>query len=335
MMNVGTLKTVSYLTSFGLLGGIGYSLYDYYEKGQHEQYFDRDRAGQVLNGVQKPEPPTAKGLSYKDDIMPAIVGFDWTGAPPPPPVDPDEPGPVEETETPVTPVDEILDVIAIIAASDDPAECSCLIRLVGVPTTEASDFLLHVGDTLPAPHSDIAILDIKPQHVTFSFSDNDREAESLRPHARSSQSMIAKAGKDGIIAPLRPTLVAGESASAPATARFKTEKIRGQYYMGTDDAERFAQNYDQILSRDISSETHYDKDGKRAGIKIKRVSKDSIAAQHGMQDGDIIKSINGHAVNSKQEAISFAKKNKDRYKIWQVEVENLGRTRTEVYHSPE
>ncbi|MEM8711666.1 MAG: PDZ domain-containing protein, partial [Planctomycetota bacterium] len=89
-----------------------------------------------------------------------------------------------------------------------------------------------------------------------------------------------------------------------------------------------------ILSRDISSSTHYE-DGKRAGIKIESVKADSIAAQHGMQQGDIIKSINGYPVNSKQEAISFAKKNADRYKIWQIEVENMGRVRTEVYHSPE
>ena len=108
MMNVGTLKTLSYLTSFALLGGIGYNIYDFWNKGQHEQYFVTDRAKGVLTGVQEPQAATSKGLSYQDDIKPAILDFDWTGAPPPPPVvpkGPDELLPVVQTKTPV---DDIL-----------------------------------------------------------------------------------------------------------------------------------------------------------------------------------------------------------------------------------
>ncbi|QDV08368.1 PDZ domain (Also known as DHR or GLGF) [Planctomycetes bacterium Poly30] len=334
MMNVGTLKTLSYLTSFGLLGGIGYSLYDYYERGMREQYFDVGRAEPVLKGVEEPRPPTSRGLSYPDDITPAIVEFDWTGAPPPPPPKPEEKKPEGPVVKPVVPVDDILDVIAIMAASDNPSDSRCLIRLVDNKKAANSDYLLHIGDVLPSPHEDIAIFDIKPDDVTFSFADEERESETLRPHARSEQSMIAKAGKDGMVAPRRPSMVGGQAVQATDVAPVNTVKKNGQYYIGTDDAERFSQNYNDILARDIGSETYIDKDGNRAGIKITKVAKDSIAAQHGMQEGDIIKSINGYPVNSKQEAIAFAKKNSDRYEIWQIEVENLGRVRTEVYHSP-
>ena len=84
----------------------------------------------------------------------------------------------------------------------------------------------------------------------------------------------------------------------------------------------------------MTLETHYDRDGRANGIKITRIAKDSFALQLGLQTGDIVKSINGHPVNSKQEAIAFVKKNGSRYSIWQVAIENLGRTRIEVYHSP-
>jgi hypothetical protein len=334
MFNVGTLKTLSYLTSFGLLGGIGYSLYDYYEHGQHENYFDRERAKEVLNGVKEPVPAVAKGLNYQDDIKPAIVDANWTGAPPPPPPAPVEEGPVEPVEQPVIPVDDILDVIGIIAASDDPASSRCLVRMVDSPTPGSSDLWLYTGDDLPAPHDHIAILSIKPQQVTFSFEDEEREPESIRPHARSENSLIAKADENGVVAPLRPSIVGSAAASPGAITPLRTLKKKGQYYIGTEDANSIANDYDQILSRDVSSETYYDENGKRAGIKLTRVASDSIAAQHGAQAGDVIKSINGYPVNSKQEAISFAKKNADRYEIWEIEVENLGRTRTEVYHSP-
>ena len=72
-MNVGTLKTLSYLTSFGLLGGIGYIGYDYYENGQNVSYFSVARASDVLNGVRPPDPPMRAALDYKSDITPAIV----------------------------------------------------------------------------------------------------------------------------------------------------------------------------------------------------------------------------------------------------------------------
>ncbi len=46
-------------------------------------------------------------------------------------------------------------------------------------------------------------------------------------------------------------------------------------------------------------------------------------------------SINGSSVSSKQEAIQFVKNNSERYGVWEVQVMNLGRVRTEVYHSPD
>ena len=334
MFNVGTLKTLSYLTSFGLLGGIGYNLYDYYENEQHKNYFDQERAKAVLQGVKEPVPAVARGLNYQEDIKPAIVDANWTGAPPPPPPEPTVEGPKEPVEQPVIPVDDILDVITIIADSDDPAGSRCLIRMVDAAKPADSDVWLFIGADLPKPHDHIAVLSIKPESVTFSFADEEREPEPIRPHVRSEDSMIVKADANGVVAALRPSLVGSASQGPGEVAPLHTTKQKGQYYVGTEDAKSFANDYEQILSRDISSETHYDKDGKRAGIKITRVESDSIAAQHGGQSGDVIKSINGFPVSSKQEAIAFAKKNSDRYEIWQVEVENLGRTRTEVYHSP-
>ena len=236
---------------------------------------------------------------------------------------------------PVIPVDDLLDVVGIFAASDDPAGSSCLIRMVDSPTPENSDVWLSIGDDLPEPHSNIAVLSIEPEQVTFAFEDEEREPESIQPHAREKSGLIAKADENGVVAPTRPTLVGSASAAADSQATLRTVKRKGQYYIGTEDAQTFANDFDQILARDVSSETYYDKDGKRAGIKLTRVASDSIAAQHGAQTGDVIKSINGHPVNSQQEAIAWAKKNSDKYKIWQVEVENLGRTRIEVFHSPD
>jgi PDZ domain-containing secreted protein len=48
----------------------------------------------------------------------------------------------------------------------------------------------------------------------------------------------------------------------------------------------------------------------------------------------VIKAINGHPVNSEQEAISFIKNNKDKYDVWEVEIENKGKTKIVTYKVP-
>ena len=60
----------------------------------------------------------------------------------------------------------------------------------------------------------------------------------------------------------------------------------------------------------------------------------SVASSHGLSNGDVVKSINGHPVTSKQEAITFVKNNKDVYDKWEVVVESKGRLKTLVYYSP-
>jgi S1-C subfamily serine protease len=59
-----------------------------------------------------------------------------------------------------------------------------------------------------------------------------------------------------------------------------------------------------------------------------------MAERHGAQAGDVIKSINGHTVNSTQEAITYVKTNSNKYTTWEVVIENKGKTRTVTYQSP-
>ena len=332
MIEVGILRTLSHVTSFALLGGIGFGLYDFHVRGQHESHFNRARAEAILIGVQEPEPPVGRSLDYKNDILPAIVEFDWTGR-------------VEAAsgttihcggptpEPPIQHIEEILSVVFIMASSDAPSDCCCLVRLNDEASADVADLWLFIGDSLPVPHNGVSLQSVSPDSVTFSFADPDRQAESLALRSTLGTSQIGS---------IEGTRIARETASHVArghglhskTTPLTTELRNGQYYVGTEDAENLSENYVELLARDLDSETHYDRDGRRKGLKITRLAKGSLGATHGLQEGDIIKSINGHPVNSKQEAIAFAKENGDRYSIWQVEIENLGRTRLEIYHSP-
>ncbi|MEM9382750.1 MAG: PDZ domain-containing protein [Planctomycetota bacterium] len=331
-MNIGSLKTISYLTSLGLLGGIGYVAYDYYENGRDQRYFDLERAGILLNGVQPPEPPRRAELQYTADITPAIVDFDWTGKPPK----------IEKVATENDAVDlepvqvavsEILEVIGIIAEPENPGDSHCIVRFKD-PAADPQDMFLDVGDTLPSPNESVGVLRIMETGVEFSFAQSDRESEVVPFSEQVETDLIVSVDESELAR--RPSLV-GRAAGAglgSTTAPSQTELRNGQYYIGSEDAALFQDNFGDILSRDVKTETYYDENGKRAGLKLTEVREGSIAARHGAQAGDVIVSINGSPVNSEQEAIQFVKGNSDKYDVWQVQIMNMGRTRTETYHSP-
>ena len=76
------------------------------------------------------------------------------------------------------------------------------------------------------------------------------------------------------------------------------------------------------------------KTGKFDGIEIQSVVSGSAAARHGAQEGDVIRSINGHPVTSVSEAITFVKNHEGEYSTWEVIVSNRGVERTVTYYSP-
>ncbi|MEM1452884.1 MAG: PDZ domain-containing protein [Planctomycetota bacterium] len=332
-MNIGSLKTLSYLTSFGLLAGIGYIGVTFYKNGGYGSFFDVDRAGAILNGVRPPDPPKRAELQYGADITPAIVNFDWTGKPPK-----IEKVATEDDSNDLEPVQvavfEILEVTGVIAEEENPGDSHCIVRFKD-PNADPKDMFLDVGDTLPPPNDGVGVLRILGDGVEFSFAEPDREAEIVPLSAQTKGELIVSVDESQLVR--RPSLV-GRRAGAglgSSVAPSQTELRNGQYYIGSEDAALFQDNFADILSKDVKTETYYDEDGKRAGLKLTEVREGSIASRHGAQTGDVVVSINGSPVNSEQEAIQFINGNSDKYDVWQVEIMNMGRTRTETYHSPD
>ena len=329
-MNVPTIKTLAYLSSFACVSAMAYSGYDYLENDRGVSHFDPERASQVLNGVRPPEAPVPVALNYKTAIESAVVLFDWTGKPPPPP---EETVSAESVDLPdpVIPVEDVLEVIMVAAESRNPADSFCSLRFADSAITPREQ-LFSVGASLPAPNDHVSVLNILADGVEFSFADEGRPSEVVALSIRSqSGSLIKRLGPGDKL--VRRTLVGSGSRRAASDATpLLTERRNGQFYIGTDDAKQFASDYQQILSTDVKTKTRY-VDGKRSGVELTEVRAGSIAARHGAQSGDVVISINGNPVNSQQEAIAFAKNNSERYTVWEVEVLRLGRVETIIYHS--
>lgn len=330
-MNVGTIKTLAYLASFASLGAMAYSGYDYWENDRGVSHFDGERAGTVLNGVQPPEAPEPLALDYDRDIRPAVVAFDWTGKPPPEVVA-QETAESPDAQAPVVPVEDVLEVVMVLSETSNPADSRCLLRFTD-SAIEPQEQLFSVGASLPSPNDDVSVLNILPDGVEFSFADEQRPTEVVSLALRSGREDLIKRLAPGEQIAVRTLVGSGSSRPVRPETPQETERRNGQFYIGSDDATRFAQDYQQILSSDVKTKTRY-VDGKRSGVELTEVRPGSIAARHGAQSGDVVISVNGHPVNSQQEAISFAKSNAERYSVWEVEVLRLGRIETIIYHSP-
>ena len=329
-MNVPTIKTLAYLSSFACVSAMAYSGYDYLENDRGVTHFDAERAGTVLNGVRPPKAPVPAALDYKSDIEAAVVLFDWTGKPPPPP---EVVNAAEEVDAPapVVPVEDVLEVIMVAAESRNPGDSFCSLRFVDSAISPREQ-LFTVGAPLSAPNEHISVLNILPDGVEFSFEDEQRPSEVVALSLRSQAGDLIKRLGPGDKLVRRTLVGSGSTKVADASTPLLTERRNGQYYIGSDDAKQFADSYQQILSSDVKTKTRY-VDGKRSGVELTEVREGSIAARHGAQSGDVVISINGNPVNSQQEAIAFAKNNSERYTVWEVEVLRLGRVETIIYHS--
>ena len=74
--------------------------------------------------------------------------------------------------------------------------------------------------------------------------------------------------------------------------------------------------------------------GSVVGLRVTHVAPNSIPEAHGLVEGEVVKSINGHPVTSLNSAIAYVKKEAATTDRWIVVIERQGREYTRTYHSP-
>jgi hypothetical protein len=288
----------------------------------------------VLSGVQPVAIQDTGQVAYAD-VQRLFHTLNWTGAPKaPPPVTPEKPVEVSPQSVPVA---ELVRVLWVQVDLADPQGSAVFLRYkprAQVPNTGIGGYLLREGDSLAAPQ-DHAILDaITIEGVVFRFKDEAREKETLTPAEFDAKAEIVKVGPDGVVVP-EPNRLIPRIGGEPFRPGKTTPLGRDKFVLGSEDLEYAERSYTEILSQDMRLRQHRDpRTGRYDGIEITDVTPGSFAERHGAQQGDVVRSINGHPVSSTQEAIHFVRNNRDRYTTWEVVIDNRGRTRTVTYHSP-
>ena len=280
-------------------------------------------------------------VSY-DDVKRGLLTIDWTGKPPPEIVvadanTADNAAVVKQTAS------DLLTLRAVRYDGRTPERSEVIFKYlsearVAAPSTSPDGtFLKRPGDKLDEPVDNIKIVAVWPDSVEFAFEDDAaREHEFVvvgEFDVTTNQSYVLLA--DGVAPAVAPRFNPIVSRPEEA-ANLQTESVgRDRFRMGVEDLTYINEHYPEIVTTDVTIARHRDPVTKKYdGIEVKSVVPDSIAARHGVQEGDVIKSINGHPVTSKEEAIQFVKNNKDNYDVWEVEVWNRGQTRTITYLPP-
>jgi hypothetical protein len=348
-MNIGQIKILSWLGAVLLTSFLAFYVWTFV-RGL-EQIRRPPDAEKIRAALEESEPVKAKAqdlVAYADVTRlfllnckdckgnPNCHHMNWTGKVAPPPVvegDPDKPKPVL-----VIPVKDLVRVLMVRVDMSDPKESIVFLKYTpksGLKNTGTPPgYSLREGDKLSPPHDKIRVESIDAAGVTFAFDEAGREKETLVPAEFELKSGIAEVGPNGVVLPpLGSTIKRGQTVTfnPPHTVAIGKDK----YILGREDMQYINENYAQVINQ-VRWERHQDPHtGKYDGIELKEVVPGSLAAQHGAQEGDVIKSINGHPVTSVQEAITFAKNNSGKYTTWEIVVDSHGQTKTITYHSPQ
>jgi len=348
-MNIGQIKFVSW-TSAGLLTlGLAYYVWDFSaHMAARNQRPDPKYVKQVLEDVEPLKVKAEEVVPYGDikrlfhttcsecKSNPNCRHLNWTGK------EKEKPK-VEEgvpTVAPKVKVEEILSVLMIKADMSDRKNSSIFARYKAKATsaglsnpTSAGGFLLHEGEHLGAPFDKIRLDEITGTGALFAFEGEERERELLAPGQFEVSGPVV-IGPEGEIKPKATGLIPNIKETT-FTPNKTFQSGPNTWQIGTDDQKYFEANYQEELTRNVHTARHQDpRSGKYDGIEITGVTAGSMAAAHGAQEGDVIKSINGQAVTSVSEAIHYVKTHSDQTTTWEVVVESKGITKTVIYHSP-
>ena len=338
-MNIQTLKTACWALTALLTLAFCYAVWLKIEREdertvgppgeQRQQSVDPDYLRQVLDTDSSLELDVKLGLDYGNQVQPAFITMNWTGYRAPKPVV----KPREVTAPPkprYRPIEEVLMVALIAVDSADPGGSRAFVKYL----QSGVEDVLYVGDVLAKPNDYALVHAIHIDRVEFAFKQDGRANESVSPRTPDDSNLIVHVGEDGFRKPMKKAIPKVVRRSAQNLAE-TTRLGNNLYQLGTDDLDYFSTNYAEVLTNEVKTRTYYDENGRRSGIEIQSVKSGSTASRHGAQAGDVLISINGNPVSSEQEAIHYVKNNSDKYTVWEVEFERLGKRQTVVYKSPE
>jgi hypothetical protein len=337
LLTTTTLKGLSWAACLLLTGALAWTTWNAIQVKRSAQLSQAEQERVLKDEVRDPEPVKEDIVVY-DRVLSAFHKLDWTGKPPPVVAAQNNAG-----GGPVQPVGvQLRDVLRVLYVQVDgrrPEHSLAYVHYLkdvnrGGRSIKNDGETLRPGDRLAKPYDGFEIVAIDAEGVRFADHGADG-AEQRVDVVMFADRVIVDVGSGGERLPPQVSLISDLGAAPPWRPEITQLIGTNRYRIGTESAREFEQNYSQILANEVRYERHRDpRTGKYDGIEVREVAAGSIAAHHGLEAGDVVKSINGTPVTSTSEAIEYVKLNADTTSVWEVVIENKGHERTVIYESP-
>lgn len=338
LMNFSRIKALTWLGTLSVGAYLAWSVTEFLQhKDELSAPVTRDDQLAVLSNVKVPEPPKTSLVNY-DHVSKTFHDMNWTGKEAPkvakaPTADP--------KVMPKTPVSDLLSVLLLQVDTSDEEGSLGFVKFLEPALAQAAkspdDHVLRVGTTLTGRYDKIMVSAITVAGVEFSFTDDEGRAKEIVPPVAfpTNGPGIVQVGPGGVIEPEDPSRIFTVQDPRPFRPKDTYPLGKNSFQLGYQVVEDMNTDYSRILSQDLRYGPHRDsKTGKVDGLKITSVSEGSIPAQHGLKEGEILKSVNGHKVTSTSDLITFIKDEADRTDTWVAVFELRGREFTRTYKSP-
>jgi type II secretory pathway component PulC len=302
-MNVNRVRSLMLLVNLGLAGATGYTVYtEFKEKKVRSEktstFYDQLRKD--LESAPKARTKDATRVSIKTSDL-----LDMTGDKPKPVVVESAPVPTSRV---TTPIDDLLRIVTISVYPDRTQSRVAVARKApgGDPPGERLSF--GEGEAI-AFANDAVVLAIFADHVLFRNADQEQE---LR--------IIDTAGPP---APGGPTSArtTSDPGNRPFISYVESKKDSGNITIKPGGNIALAREGEQVLDGVVWSTTDSAKGGK--ALRVDTVPPDSVLARHGVQNGDVLVSVNGVPMSTKSEIVDYVKRNKT-MSVFEVAIQRRG-----------
>jgi hypothetical protein len=302
-MNVNRVRSLLLLVNIGLAGGTGYTVYHEFDtkKVRTQQTTDfYDKLTKDVTAAPKAVRTTSVRVSIKDSDL-----VDFTGDKPK--VAEIESRPASAPTSVRTPVEDMIKLVTISVHPDRSLSRVALSRKTGTDLP-SERLIFGEGDAIPFAN-DAVVVEVRSKEVVFQNGDK------LETVKISEIPAVAAGGPSG--GSSRPA----DTGARPFSTYIESKKDSGTVTIKSGGALALDREGETVLQGVIWSTTE-DKDGKKA-LRVDKVPPNSVLAQHGLQDGDVLVSVNGQAMSSKSEVVDYVKSHKSTY-LFEVVIQRRG-----------
>ncbi len=327
-------RALTWLATLGVAGGAGSMLWTIVKNFRDGHYKSKSSSdfNAIIEAAVGSIPKDQVGVTPKADYAHLwTTPYNGYVKKPDKPVETAPPPPAEPTKKPIG---DVLSVKAVTYAPDDGGRVVVEYKDDKDKGNAHTDqIILKVAGKLVQPYDvapfNASLKTIKANSAVFNWCGEEIEVHPTRKEEASRGSAPTAKGAKGTTPSDENLKLIEQHKDAKETINLGGEK----YLIGSDDRDSINKNGDKFLE-DITIKTRQGADKKPEVVLGGIRPKSTLATNYGLQNDDVVVSINGNPVASKNQAIQWARDNPN-LPQYDVVIRRKGKDITKTYLVPQ